>query len=119
VTARSPIERLVEYKRQRGFINLPFRFRFQRRVHAHLRERRRRGCPRLQRLYPPNGVVHHFYTGEMSGEMADPGQDPRGAPILIPSGSCSTSRPTAAAPDWYPKLEYNHRGQALETHNKH
>lgn len=26
-----------------------------------------------------NGTVYHFYGGEMSGAMADPGQDPRGA----------------------------------------
>jgi predicted dithiol-disulfide oxidoreductase (DUF899 family) len=31
-----------------------------------------------------DGVVRHFYTGEMSGAMADPGQDPRGAPDLDP-----------------------------------
>ena len=31
-----------------------------------------------------DGVIRHFYTGEMSGAMADPGQDPRGGPDLDP-----------------------------------
>lgn len=31
-----------------------------------------------------DGVIHHFYTSEMSGDMAGPGQDPRGAPDLDP-----------------------------------
>jgi hypothetical protein len=44
VTARSPIERLIDYKNQRGL--------WVRRVHSHLRQPRRRRCPRPQRLQP-------------------------------------------------------------------
>ena len=29
-----------------------------------------------------DGIIRHFYSGEMSGAMADPGQDPRGGPDL-------------------------------------
>ena len=30
------------------------------------------------------GVIRHFWSAEMNGAMADPGQDPRGAPDLAP-----------------------------------
>jgi predicted dithiol-disulfide oxidoreductase (DUF899 family) len=31
-----------------------------------------------------DGAIRHFYSGEMSSAMVDPGQDPRGAPDLDP-----------------------------------
>jgi predicted dithiol-disulfide oxidoreductase (DUF899 family) len=31
-----------------------------------------------------DGVIRHFYSGETSDTMADPGQDPRGAADLDP-----------------------------------
>lgn len=53
-----------------------------------------------------DGTVRHFWSGEMSGEMADPGQDPRGAPDLDPL--MDNSRPHALGSWRYlvPKLEY-------------
>jgi predicted dithiol-disulfide oxidoreductase (DUF899 family) len=109
VTARSPIERLIEYKRLRGFINLPF-------VSDSNGEYTRTyvnaddaDVPGFSVFTRRNGVVHHFYTGEMSGEMADPGQDPRGAPDLDPLWLMLDLTPNGRGIDWYPKLEYDHR----------
>ena len=48
VSARSPIDRLIEYKNQRGFDNLPF-FSIGG-LHPNLREPRRRRRARIQRL---------------------------------------------------------------------
>ena len=31
-----------------------------------------------------DGTIRHFWSGEMTGETADPGQDPRGAPDPAP-----------------------------------
>jgi predicted dithiol-disulfide oxidoreductase (DUF899 family) len=109
VTARSPIERLIQYKRQRGFINLPFvsdpRGEYTRTyVNADDAD-----VPGFSVFTRRNGVVHHFYTGEMSGEMADPGQDPRGAPDIDPLWLMLDLTPNGRGIDWYPKLEYNHR----------
>lgn len=53
-----------------------------------------------------DGVIRHFYSGEMSGEMADPGQDPRGAPDLSPLWNVLDMTPNGRQPDWYPKLSY-------------
>src|SRR6476661_1280668 len=109
VTARSPIERLIEYKRHRGFINLPF-------VSDPSGEYTRTyvnaddaDVPGFSVFTRHGGVVHHFYTGEMSGQMADPGQDPRGAPDLDPLCLMLDLTPNGRGTDWYPKLEYNHR----------
>jgi predicted dithiol-disulfide oxidoreductase (DUF899 family) len=33
---------------------------------------------------PNNGIIRHLYSVEMTGDMADPGQAPRGAPDLDP-----------------------------------
>jgi predicted dithiol-disulfide oxidoreductase (DUF899 family) len=53
-----------------------------------------------------DGVVRHFYSGEMSGTMADPGQDPRGAPDPDPLWLMLDLTPEGRGSDWYPKLEY-------------
>jgi predicted dithiol-disulfide oxidoreductase (DUF899 family) len=45
----------------------------------------------------------------MSGEMADSGQDPRGAPDLDPLWLMLDPTPNGRGTDWYPKLEYNNR----------
>ena len=43
----------------------------------------------------------------MNGEMADPGQDPRGAPDLDPLWTVLDLTPSGRGKDWYPKLEYD------------
>jgi len=55
-----------------------------------------------------NGKVFHYYSGEMSAAMADPGQDPRGAPDLDPLWLLLDLTPEGRGTDWYPKLQYNH-----------
>ena len=53
-----------------------------------------------------DGIVRHFYSGEMSAAMADPGQDPRGAPDPDPLWQMLDLTPQGRGTDWYPKLEY-------------
>jgi predicted dithiol-disulfide oxidoreductase (DUF899 family) len=106
VTARSPIERLIEYKRQRGFANLRFVFDQSgeyTRTYVNADDADVPGYSVFTRL---DGVVRHFYSGEMSGVMADPGQDPRGGPDLDPLWLMLDLTPEGRGTDWYPKLEY-------------
>jgi hypothetical protein len=56
-----------------------------------------------------NRTVRHFYSSEMSSEMADPGQDPRGAPDLDPLWSLLDWTPKGRGTDWYPNLDYTHK----------
>ncbi|MDM0108204.1 DUF899 family protein [Variovorax sp. J22R24] len=47
-----------------------------------------------------------FWAGEMTGDMADPGQDPRGAPDIASLWSILDLTPGGRGADWYPKLQY-------------
>jgi predicted dithiol-disulfide oxidoreductase (DUF899 family) len=106
VTARSPIERLREYQAQRGFVNLPF---FSdtsgdyTRIYVSPEDA---DIPGFSVFTRHNGSICHFYSGEMGGEMSDPGQDPRGAPDLDPLWSMLDWTPGGRGVDWYPKLDY-------------
>ena len=53
-----------------------------------------------------NGEVHHRYGDEMGMETADPGEDPRGAPDLMPLWNILDLTPAGRGADWYPALEY-------------
>jgi predicted dithiol-disulfide oxidoreductase (DUF899 family) len=109
VTARSPIERLREFKIQRGFVNLPF---FSDTSGEYTRtyvSAEDADIPGFSVFTKRNGSIFHFYSGEMSGEMADPRQDPRGAPDLDPLWSMLDWTPGGRGVDWYPRLDHGSR----------
>jgi predicted dithiol-disulfide oxidoreductase (DUF899 family) len=106
VTARSPIERLIGYGNQRGFTNLPFisdPSGDYTRTYVNPEDA---DVPGFSVFSRRDGVIRHFYSGEMSGTMADPGQDPRGAPDLDSLWLMLDLTPEGRGTDWYPKLEY-------------
>lgn len=106
ITARSPIKRLLDFKRERGWNNL--------RLYSDLQGNYTRtyvsaedaDVPGLSIFTRVGGPVRHFWSGEMSGEMADPGQDPRGAPDLDPLWTILDLTPAGRGASWYPQLEY-------------
>lgn len=107
-TARSPIDRIMSYKRQRRLDNLPF---FSDMTGEYTRayvSPTDEDIPGFSIFNRSNGVIRHFYSGELSGSMADPGQDPRGAPDLDPLWLMLDLTPEGRGTDWYPKLEYRH-----------
>jgi predicted dithiol-disulfide oxidoreductase (DUF899 family) len=108
VSARSPIERLVEYKKQRGFTTLPFVSDMSGDYTRTYVSRDDADVPGFSVFTRRDGTIRHFYTGEMSGEMADPGQDPRGAPDLDPLWLMLDLTPEGRGTEWYPKLNYRH-----------
>jgi predicted dithiol-disulfide oxidoreductase (DUF899 family) len=109
VTARSPIERLLEYKQQRAFANLPFVSDLTGSYTRTYVSAEDADIPGLSVFSRRDGVVRHFYSGELSGAMADPGQDPRGAPDLDPLWLMLDLSPAGRGTDWYPKLDYGHK----------
>ncbi len=109
VTARSPIERLVEYKKQRGFTNLPFVSDMSGEYTRTYVNADDADVPGLSVFIRRDGIIHHFYSGEMNGAMADPGQDPRGAPDPDPLWLMLDWTPAGRGADWYPKLEYERK----------
>ena len=108
VIARSPIERLAAWKRERGWKAL--------RLYADLNGNYSRDyfgllpdgseVPALNVFTRHDGTIRHFWSGEMTGQTADPGQDPRGAPDPAPLWNVLDMTPEGRGTDWYPKLAY-------------
>lgn len=108
VVARSPIERLLQFKRHRGWRNLKLYSdssgEFSRDYHAVTPEG---GDDAGYHVFTRrDGTIRQFWSGEMGGETADPGQDPRGAPDFMPIWTVLDTTPEGRGTDWYPSLEY-------------
>jgi predicted dithiol-disulfide oxidoreductase (DUF899 family) len=108
VLGRSPVERQLAFAKERGWTFLDF---LQTVGDDYARDL---GVLTPDGLEYPALVVYRregtlvrlFWAGEISGEMADPGQDPRGAPDLAPLWNILDLTPEGRDPHWYPKLSY-------------
>lgn len=109
VVARSPIERLIAWKRERGWKDL--------RLVSDLNGAYSRDyfgvlpdgseVPSLNVFTRRDGTPRHFWSGEMTDSSADPGQDPRGTPAsAAPLWMVLDSTPEGRGESWYPKLDY-------------
>ncbi|THD64722.1 DUF899 family protein [Phenylobacterium sp.] len=108
VVARSPLEKLLAWKAERGWKDLV--------LVQDLNENYSRDyfgllpngeeVPAFNVFTRRDGTIRHFWSGEMTGETADPGQDPRGAPDPGPMWAIFDNTPEGRDPDWYPKLDY-------------
>jgi predicted dithiol-disulfide oxidoreductase (DUF899 family) len=108
VTARSPLEKLLAFKNERGWQHLPLYSdasqAFSRDYHAIAPDGS--DIPQLLVFTRRGGTIRLFWAGEMGSESADPGQDPRGAPDLMPLWTILDSTPDGRGADWYPSLTY-------------
>ena len=62
--------------------------------------------PVLMVLRKDGAKVRLHWMGETNKEMADPGEDPRGAVDLSPLWNVLDLTPAGRDPNWYPKLQY-------------
>jgi predicted dithiol-disulfide oxidoreductase (DUF899 family) len=109
VVARSPIERLIAWKRERGWKHL--------RLVSDLNDNYSRDyfgvlpdgseIPAFNVFTRRDGTIRHSWSGEMTASTADPGQDPRGAPDPAPLWMVLDSMPEGRGGTWYPKLDYD------------
>jgi predicted dithiol-disulfide oxidoreductase (DUF899 family) len=110
VVARSPIERLVDFKRERGWRHLrlysDFNGAYSRDYFGMAADGSDGDEAAFNVFTRRDGVIRHFWSGEMGFETADPGQDPRGAPDLMPLWTVLDCVPEGRGTDWYPKLDY-------------
>lgn len=105
MVARSPIDRLVAAKRDRGWNQL--------KVYADVDGAFTRDYVSAEDADEPgytvftrrDGKIRHFWSSEMYALPVDPGQDPRGAPDLDPLWTLLDTTPEGRG-DWYPELEY-------------
>jgi predicted dithiol-disulfide oxidoreductase (DUF899 family) len=110
VVARSPIERLADFKRERGWRQLRLYSdvdgRFSRDYFGMAADGSDGDEAAFNVFTRRDGVIRHFWSGEMGFESADPGQDPRGAPDLMPLWTVLDCTPEGRGIDWYPSLDY-------------
>jgi predicted dithiol-disulfide oxidoreductase (DUF899 family) len=108
VVARSPIERLLAFKKERGWRDLKLysdtNGNFSRDYHGIGKDG---GDDAAFTVFTRrDGTIRHFWSGEMGFDSADAGQDARGAPDLMPLWTILDATPEGRGTDWYPKLQY-------------
>jgi predicted dithiol-disulfide oxidoreductase (DUF899 family) len=106
VIARSPLERLQAMKRERGWRHIP--------LYADVSGDYTRAyvspedgdISAFNVFTRQDGTIRHFWSSEMFATSADPGQDPRDTPDLMPLWTVLDCTPEGRGTDWYPKLDY-------------
>jgi predicted dithiol-disulfide oxidoreductase (DUF899 family) len=109
MVARAPIDRLVAAKQARGWTKLKV---YSDKGGAFTRDyvsAEDADVPAYNVFTQKDGAIRHFWSGEIGGDMADPGQDPRGAPDFDPLWTILDTTPEGRGTDWYPKLEYKEK----------
>jgi predicted dithiol-disulfide oxidoreductase (DUF899 family) len=104
--ARSPIDRLIAAKRARGWRNIKVYSDTDGKFTRDYVSPEDADSPAYNVFTRSDGKIRHFWAGEMFAGMADPGQDPRGAPDMDPLWTVLDTIPEGRGADWYPKLEY-------------
>ena len=107
--ARSPIERLVAFKKARGWRHLRIYSDASGEYTCDYVSAEDADVPGFNVFTRRDGTVRHFWSGEMGSATADAGQDPRGAPDLMPLWTILDCTPVGRGSDWYPSLTYSKR----------
>jgi predicted dithiol-disulfide oxidoreductase (DUF899 family) len=105
-TARSPIERLIDAKASRGWTDLPVYSDTSGDYTRDYVSAQDADIPAYNVFTRRDGVIRHFWSDEITGDMADPGQDPRGAVEMDPLWLLLDTTPPGRGADWYPQLTY-------------
>jgi predicted dithiol-disulfide oxidoreductase (DUF899 family) len=108
VIAKSPIGRILEFTRQRGWKN--FRLlsssgnTYNRDYHGESPDGSQ--WPMLTVFVRRKGVIRHFWGSELLGAKSEPGQNDRHVDMLWPLWNAFDLTPEGRGADWYPKLDY-------------
>ncbi|GLQ50465.1 DUF899 family protein [Dyella flava] len=108
MVAGAPMERLLAFKRERGWHHLKFytdlNGDYSRDYHGIAADGS--DIPAFNVFTRRDGMIRHFWSSEMADDMSDPGQDPRGAPDPMPMWNVFDMTPEGRGGNWYPKLDY-------------
>lgn len=106
VVARSPIERVRAFARQRGWRDLRLLSsadnNYNRDYHGEEPDGRQNTMMTV--FVRRQGRVHHFWSSELAKAPADPGQDPRHIDIMWPLWNVLDLTPEGRGADFYPPL---------------
>lgn len=108
IIARSPIERLRAFKAERGWTRLDFYADVSGDYTRAYVSADEADIPAYNVFARQDGLIRHFWSAEMFAGTADPGQDPRGAPDMVPLWTILDTTPEGRGTDWYPQLDYRH-----------
>ncbi len=108
ILGRSPVDRQLAFARERGWRDLDFAQTVGDDYASDLGLLNQDGSenPALVVFRRDGDEVRLFWASEMTGDMADPGQDPRDAPDIASLWSVLDLTPEGRGTDWYPKLSY-------------
>jgi len=108
VIAKSPIERVLDFTRARGWKNLRLLSSaandYNRDYHGEDAEGGQ--MPIMNVFVKREGKVRHFYATEMLFAEEDPGQNARHLDLMWPLWNVLDLTPEGRGGDWYPKLAY-------------
>jgi predicted dithiol-disulfide oxidoreductase (DUF899 family) len=107
VIAKSPLKRILEHARSRGWSNLRLlsseKNNYNRDYHGETADGEQ--MPMLN-VFRKKGTVRHFYGTELLHAPLEPGQDPRHIDMIWPLWNLLDFTPEGRGTDWYPKLAY-------------
>jgi predicted dithiol-disulfide oxidoreductase (DUF899 family) len=108
VIAKSPIERIRDYARERGWNKLRLVSSASNSYNADYRGETAEGSqlPALNVFVRKNGKIHHFFCTEMLFGPAERGQNQRHVDMIWPLWNVLDFTPQGRGKDWYPKLSY-------------
>ena len=108
VIAKSPIARILEYARGRGWSNLRLLSAAGNSCNADYHGESAEGgqLPMLNVFVRRKGAIRHFYGTELLFAKPDPGQHNRHVDAIWPLWNLLDFTPEGRGKDWYPKLQY-------------
>jgi len=108
VIAKSPIARVLEYARGRGWSNLRLLSSAGNSYNADYFGESADGSqmPMLNVFVRRKGAIRHFYGTELLFARSDPGQNNRHVDAIWPLWNLLDFTPEGRGKDWYPKLQY-------------
>ncbi|MGH7338442.1 MAG: DUF899 family protein, partial [Myxococcota bacterium] len=108
VIARSPLERILEHARRRGWSHLRLLSSegntYNRDYHAETAEGAQ--MPMLNVFRNAGGAIRHFWGSELLHARTEEGQHPRHVDMAWPLWNLLDLTPEGRGVDWHPKLEY-------------
>lgn len=108
VIARSPLERIQAFAKERGWTRLKLLSSANNSYHSDYHGETPDGeqLP-MMNLFNRRGGVRHFWASEMLFAPRDPGQDPRHIDIIWPMWNLLDFTPEGRGEGYYPKLRYD------------
>jgi predicted dithiol-disulfide oxidoreductase (DUF899 family) len=108
VVAKSPIERIANLARERGWSGLRLLSSANNTYNRDYQGEDAKGnqLPSLNVFVKRNGRIHHFYHSELLFAPAAPGQDGRHVDLIWPLWNLFDVTPDGRGTNWYPRLRY-------------